>query len=37
MSDSFAGIEQHVNELAGVQKNNSNISPDSFVKYYKKI
>ena len=26
MSDSFAGIEQHVNELAGVQKNNSNIS-----------
>ena len=26
MSDSFAGREQHVNELAGVQKNNSNIS-----------
>ena len=26
MSDSFAGIEQHVNELARVQKNNSNIS-----------
>ena len=26
MSNSFAGIEQHVNELARVQKNKSNIS-----------
>ena len=26
MSNSFAGIEQHVNELASVQKNKSNIS-----------